>query len=155
MLDLIWLIPVLPLAGFVVAGAGSLLGARSRGPVATVACGTVGLSFALSISCFWSLSRLPAGAQQHATTLAAWIEPLHVSWSFLLDPLSAVMILVVTGVGLLIHIYSIGYMWDEEGYWRYFAFLNLFMAMMLTLVLGRRCRSCSSDGKASGCARIC
>jgi NADH-quinone oxidoreductase subunit L len=61
---------------------------------------------------------------------------LALDWVFVLDPLSAVMILVVTGVGFLIHVYSIGYMADEPGYWRYFTYLNLFMAMMLTLVLG-------------------
>ena len=59
----------------------------------------------------------------------------EVPWGFQLDPLSAVMILVVTGVGFLIHVYSTGYMWDDTGYYRFFSYLNLFMFAMLTLVL--------------------
>ena len=59
-----------------------------------------------------------------------------VDWSFTLDPLSAVMILVITGVGFLIHVYSLGYMHSDPAYWRYFTYLNLFMGMMLILVLG-------------------
>src|SRR5258705_295497 len=88
------------------------------------------------LSLLWLIPVLPALQRHVVGTLGEWIAPLHLSWSFLLDPLSSVMILIVTGVGLLIHIYSIGYMWEEEGYWRYFAYLNLFMSMMLTLVLG-------------------
>src|SRR5207253_9098729 len=60
----------------------------------------------------------------------------QVDWGFLLDPLSSIMILVVTGIGFLIHIYSTGYMHDEDGFYRFFAYLNLFMFSMLTLVLG-------------------
>jgi len=134
MLELFWLIPLLPLAGFLVNG---LFGARLPRPVVSlVACGTVAASFVLSLGGFAGLAALPEHHRVYAHTVAEWIAPLGLSWSFLLDPLSAVMILVVTGVGLLIHIYSIGYMWEEDGYWRYFAYLNLFMAMMLTLVLG-------------------
>ncbi len=134
MLDLLWLIPLLPLAGFVLNG---LLGARlPRGVVSLIGCGTVALSFLLSLACFNQLAAMPEHHRAYLNVVATWIAPLGLSWSFLLDPLSAVMILVVTGVGLLIHIYSIGYMWDDPGYWRYFCYLNLFMAMMLTLVLG-------------------
>jgi NADH-quinone oxidoreductase subunit L len=134
MIDLIWLIPVLPLAGFAVNG---LVGARlPKKIVSAVGCGSVALSFLLSLKCFLDLAALPEHHRVHAVTVAEWIGPMNLGWSFLLDPLSGVMILIVTGVGLLIHIYSIGYMWDEAGYWRYFAYLNLFMAMMLTLVLG-------------------
>ncbi len=134
MLDLLWLIPVLPAAGFLING---LVGARlSRHAVSAIGCGSVLLSFLLSAACFRELAALPAEERLHLNTLGEWVGPLSLDWSFLLDPLSGVMILIVTGVGLLIHIYSIGYMWDEEGYWRYFCYLNLFMAMMLTLVLG-------------------
>ncbi|HEY3176791.1 MAG TPA: NADH-quinone oxidoreductase subunit L [Candidatus Polarisedimenticolia bacterium] len=134
MIDLLWLIPVLPLLGFAVNG---LIGARlPRSVVSAVACGSVALAFALSVACFLDLAALPEHHRVHAITVAEWIGPMNLGWSFLLDPLSSVMILIVTGVGLLIHIYSIGYMWDDDGYWRYFAYLNLFMAMMLTLVLG-------------------
>jgi len=136
MIDLIWLIPLLPLAGFVVAGAGSLMGARARGVVSIVACGTVAAAFVVSLGGVLALAELPAHHRVHVTTVAEWIGPLGLDWSFSLDPLSGVMILIVTGVGFLIHVYSVGYMWEEEGFWRYFAYLNLFMAMMLTLVLG-------------------
>ena len=135
-LDFLWLIPVLPLAGFLVAGAGCLLRARAKSVVAVVACGSVALSFVLSLLCVMALAGLPAHERSHVTTVGEWIGPLGLDWSFRLDPLSSVMILVVTGVGFLIHLYSVGYMAHEEGFWRYFAYLNLFMAMMLTLVLG-------------------
>ncbi len=133
-LELLWLIPVLPLAGFAVNG---LLGSRqSREVVSAVGCGSVALAFLLSVTCVWQLAGLPPHERHHLDSIGEWIGPIDLHWSFLLDPLSSVMILVVTGVGLLIHVYSIGYMWEEEGYWRYFAYLNLFMAMMLVLVLG-------------------
>jgi NADH-quinone oxidoreductase subunit L len=74
----------------------------------------------------------------------------EVPWGFQLDPLSAVMILVVTGVGFLIHIYSTGYMWDDSGYYRFFAYLNLFMFAMLTLVLPTTPDGCLSAGKVLG-----
>ncbi len=70
-------------------------------------------------------------------TYGTWINAgtLHVDFSFVLDQLSLVMLLVITGVGFLIHVYSVGYMHDEEGYWRYFAYLNLFLFFMTVLVL--------------------
>ena len=73
----------------------------------------------------------------HVERVATWIAagPLHVDFSFYLDQLALVMLLMVTGVGFLIHIYSVGYMAHEEGYWRFFAYLNLFMFFMLVLVM--------------------
>jgi len=68
-------------------------------------------------------------------------------WGFLLDPLSAVMVLVVTGVGFVIHVYSVGYMAHEGGYYRFFGYMNLFMFAMLTLVLANTCFSCLSAGR--------
>jgi len=151
---LLYLIPLLPLAGFLING---LLGRRflSKQVVSFVACGSVLLAFLLSLSAVFSLNHLEsipavpghlevdAAAQRVTLTAASWISSgrggageLTIPWGFTLDPLSAVMLLVVTGVGFLIHVYSVGYMAHEEGYWRYFAYLNLFMAMMLTLVLG-------------------
>jgi NADH-quinone oxidoreductase subunit L len=102
-----------------------------------VACGTVGLSLLLSCALFFELRSLPVEARQITDTLFTWISAgtFHVNIAFLLDPLSAVMILVVTGVGFLIHVYSVGYMSHDPGYGRYFAFLNLFTFAMLTLVL--------------------
>ena len=143
MSGLLWLIPVAPVAGFLING---LLGRRlSKGAVSWVACLVVAVSFVLSCLAVIELAGLPEGARVIENRAAVWIPavasggaaaPLALDWLFVLDPLSAVMILIVTGVGLLIHIYSVGYMWEEEGYWRYFSYLNLFMAMMLTLVLG-------------------
>ena len=79
---------------------------------------------------------LPGGAAETAVHGVAGATPFSVEWSYLLDPLSSVMVLVVTLVGFLIHVYSIGYMGHDAGYARYFAYLNLFMFAMLTLVLG-------------------
>ena len=94
-----------------------------------------GAAFAqvLWIASRWSTLTLP-----HVESFAApWIAVtgLQVQFSFLLDPLTLIMMLVVTGVGFLIHLYSAGYMADEDGYWRFFAYLNLFLFFMLTLVL--------------------
>ena len=155
MVSLLYLIPLLPLAGFVVNG---LLGKRylPKWAISTVACGSVLLAFLLSLSAVLSLNRLDSiaavpghlqvdvAAKRVTLTVTQWIAggaglnsaDFTIPWGFTLDPLSAVMLLVVTGVGFLIHVYSVGYMAHEEGYWRYFAYLNLFMAMMLTLVLG-------------------
>ncbi len=142
MLRLIWLIPLLPLIGVAVNG---LVGTRlSRRTVGLLACAVVLASFLVSVGAVWELSRLPAEARHYQTEVGTWLplgpvvaggEALRVAWGFALDPLSALMVLVVSGVGLLIHFYSVGYMAHEEGNARFFTYLNLFMAMMLTLVL--------------------
>jgi len=145
-LDLIWLIPLFPAAGAVMNG---LAGKRmSKTAVGMIACGAVLVSFILSAGAVAQLAQLPAEERSHEVNLYEWINagPAHtksgdiarfaVSWGFLLDPLSAVMILVVTGIGFLIHVYSIGYMHEEDGFYRFFSYLNLFMFSMLTLVLG-------------------
>ncbi len=135
MIEYLYLIPLLPLIGFLINGI--LLGRLSRGVVNLIACGTVAVSFVLSILAFFELKSLPADARVMEQLLFSWIPSgeLHVNIGFLLDPLSAVMILVVTGVGFLIHVYSTGYMAHDPGFGRYFAYLNLFMFSMLTLVL--------------------
>jgi NADH-quinone oxidoreductase subunit L len=153
-LHLLWLIPVLPFAGFLACG---LLGRRylSKQAVSVIACSAVLLAFLLSVGAVLALGDLDsavssrglevdAQAKRVTLTVASWVSGgsapagarFAIPWGFTLDPLSAVMLLVVTGVGFLIHVYSVGYMSHEAGYWRYFAYLNLFMAMMLTLVLG-------------------
>src|SRR5215471_10936598 len=102
-----------------------------------VACTAIGISFLLSLYCVYQLIQLPAVERIVDIDYFTWIQ----SGSFLapfglhLDPLSSVMILVVTGVGLLIHIYSIGYMHDDPLFSRFFAYLNLFIFSMLILVL--------------------
>ncbi|HXP15689.1 MAG TPA: NADH-quinone oxidoreductase subunit L [Terriglobales bacterium] len=128
----LWLIPVIPLVGAAVNG---LLGRRfSRQTVAAVGLGFCGAAFALALGVAF---RFPSLATPHVESLAPWIRAgyFQVDFAFYLDQLSLVMLLVVTGVGFLIHIYSVGYMWEEGGFYRFFAYLNLFMFFMLTLVL--------------------
>ena len=98
-----------------------------------MACAAVALSFIFSLIVFWYL---PASGI-FKDYLFTWIEsePFKAEIAFQVDALTAVMLLVITGIGFLIHVYSIGYMGNDPGYYRYFAYLNLFMAMMLTLVL--------------------
>ena len=132
---LIWLIPVLPLAGALING---LSGRRaSRGTVATIGCGSVAISFAISLGAFVQMTGMPETDLPVVRDYFTWIQAgsFEARAGLLLDQLSGLMILVVTGVGLLIHVYSAGYMEHEEGFYRYFAYLNLFMFSMLTLVL--------------------
>jgi len=131
MQNVLALIPLLPLLGFVFIG---LLGGRvGRKTVSIVAVGMVALSFALSAFTFASL-----GGERLAVDYADWmaVGELRVPFGLVFDPLSGLMALVITGIGALIHLYSVGYMAHEEGYARYFAYLNLFVFFMLTLVLG-------------------
>ena len=128
----LWLIPLLPLAGAAING---FFGKRfSRGSVAAVALTFCGAAFLMALRIAWQFSSL---ALPHTEFVANWLRSgnFSVDFSFSLDQLSLVMLLVVTGVGFLIHIYSVGYMWEEGGYYRFFAYLNLFMFFMLTLVL--------------------
>jgi len=135
MSDYLFLIPLFPLVGFLINGL--LLGRLSRPIVSTIAVGSVGLSFILSLLLFFELKAPPFDGRVIEQTLVTWIGAgsFHVDIAFLLDPLSAVMILVVTGVGFLIHVYSTGYMHHDKSFGRYFAYLNLFTFSMLTLVL--------------------
>jgi len=135
---LYWIV-LFPLLGAAVNG---LLGANlqkrfGKGLIGIIACTPVCLSFLLSIWVFLTLLRLGPEDRFLINQLYTWISlgSLNVDVAFWVDPLSAVMILVVTGVGGLIHFYSIGYMHDDESYWRYFAFLNLFTSAMLLLVM--------------------
>jgi NADH-quinone oxidoreductase subunit L len=136
MLYNLWVIPLLPLLGSAING----LWRRnlSETSVGYIACGAVGLSFLCSLSAFFALFSLPPEGRAVEVVVYPWVTSgdFQAAMGFLLDPLSAVMILVVTGVGLLIHIYSIGYMHGDEGFQRYFAYLNLFVCAMLLLVLG-------------------
>ncbi|OOP57353.1 MAG: NADH-quinone oxidoreductase subunit L [Candidatus Brocadia carolinensis] len=135
MLDLVALILLFPLIGTAVNG---LAGKRMRKEtVGYIACGAIGLSFLVSILVFCGLLLLPPEGRLFEKHLFVWIE----SGSFRslaalqVDPLSTVMILTVSGVGFLIHVYSIGYMHHDKGYHRYFCYLNLFTFSMLLLVL--------------------
>jgi NADH-quinone oxidoreductase subunit L len=145
-LDLIWAIPLIPAVGFVING---LFGKKMPKPaVAAIAAGAVLIAFFISAGAVFQLAQLPEDARIHEVVVYEWINAgsitartgdtarFVVDWGFQLDPLSSVMILVVTGIGFLIHVYSAGYMWEEDGFYRFFAYLNLFMFSMLTLVLG-------------------
>jgi len=132
---LIWLIPALPLAAVLLNLAfGDRLGRRGVG---ALACGAVGVSFVWSVLSVLRLAALPVDHRAIVEPVYTWMRvgDLSVDVSFLLDPLSAVMALVVTGVGFLIHVYSTGYMAHDPDVRRYFLYLNLFMFSMLTLVL--------------------
>ena len=138
---------LLPLLGAVTNG---VLGVRrfSRGVAGAVACGAMAGSFALAVVAFGRLLALPESARVQDVVLATWIPPIPlitaagmgsfaVEWAFRLDPLSGIMILVVTGIGLLIHLYATAYMQEEPpaAYARFFGYLNLFCCFMLVLVL--------------------
>jgi len=134
MLDLLWLIPLLPFAGAVL---NACLGRKPPKALVTVInVGAPLLSLLLALGCLWEYGHGDT-AQAFERAYYAWTAgPLHIDAGFRLDQLSAIMLFVVTFVGFLIHVYSVGYMAHEEGYRRYFAYLNLFMAAMLLLILG-------------------
>jgi NADH-quinone oxidoreductase subunit L len=136
--DYIWLIPLIPLLGVIFNGLfGRAFDKSTRSVGGLFACGTVLASFLMSLTAVIELSHMPEGARLIVNHVFPWIVAgnFEVWYSLALDPLSAVMILVVSGVGFLIHVYSLGYMADDDGYSRFFAYLNLFMFSMLTLVL--------------------
>ena len=130
-----WLIPVLPLAGFLVL---ALLGKRLKaGGVAAVACGSVGLSMLTALVLLAGFIPASPGRISYSKTLWTWFAAggLAPGIGFYLDGLSCVMVVVITVVAFLIHLYSISSMKGEEGYSRFFAYMNLFVGAMLTLVL--------------------
>jgi NADH-quinone oxidoreductase subunit L len=159
MLKLVWLIPVFPLLGFLV---NFILGYKlrlSERAVSVIGCGVIALSLLLTIGAFVDYAKsyapahnnepyvtsggfpqsfefLPGGAAH--TTLgqaAGRLAELKIEWSYQIDQLSLVMMFIVTFVGLCIHIFAVGYMHGDKGFYRFFAYLNLFMFMMLVLVM--------------------
>jgi NADH-quinone oxidoreductase subunit L len=137
MFDNVWLIPLFPLLGFLING---LFGKVIKEEKVIGVIGSIALfaSFIVSTVTLGNLLTLPAGDRVHNVVLFTWISSgtFRADAAFLIDPLSCVMLLVVTGVGFLIHVYSIGYMHGEEGFYRFFAYLNLFTFAMLLLVMG-------------------
>jgi NADH-quinone oxidoreductase subunit L len=131
MIQFAWLIPLLPLIGFTIIGLGGKK--LPKGLISIIGSGSVLAAFGLSLGIFLNLN-----GQSHTVQLFDWISTgsLHVDFSFLIDPLSSLFLLIITGIGFLIHVYSVGYMHDDEGYHRFFAYLNLFVFFMLLLVLG-------------------
>jgi NADH-quinone oxidoreductase subunit L len=134
----LWLIPTFPLLGAAING---LFGRRFGKPIVNaVAIGSVLLSFLWVLKVLAGLGMFGANAptEPHIERYFTWIASgnLNIGFDLMVDRLSAVMLMVVTGVGLLIHIYAVGYMSHEGGYYRFFSYLNLFMFFMLILVLG-------------------
>jgi len=134
MIKLVWLVPLLPLIGFLIIG---LFEKKlSKGLVSIIGCGSILGAFAISLGIFFEL----IGQAEKSITidLFSWISAgkLSIPFSFLIDPLSSLFLLIITGIGFLIHLYSTGYMSHDEGFSRFFAYLNLFIFFMLLLVLG-------------------
>ncbi len=127
-------IPLLPLAGAAING---FFGRQSsKKAISAVALGFCGLTFFVAV---FIAANFSSASAPYSFPLAHWLRSgsFSVDFEFYLDQLSLVMLLVVTGVGFLIHIYSVGYMWDDDGYYRFMSYLNLFMFFMLTLVLAK------------------
>jgi NADH-quinone oxidoreductase subunit L len=154
---LVWLLPVLPFLGFVANGWLSLRGAvrdrvtthpaRVDGEIhrhpqfmliSAIGVGSVVASFGVALAVFVALAGAPDGVAPYVQTYGSWLPSgdLRVDWALQVDQLSMTMALIVTGIGALIHVFSVGYMAEDPGYPRYFAYLNLFVFFMLTLVLG-------------------
>jgi NADH-quinone oxidoreductase subunit L len=130
----LWIVPVLPLAGAAING---FFGRRSsKKAITTVALFFCGAAFAMAL---YIAAGFSSASAPYFYNLAHWLRAgsFQADFSFYLDQLSLVMLLVVTGVGFLIHIYSVGYMADDDGYYRFMSYLNLFMFFMLTLVLAK------------------
>ena len=137
MIQLIWLTVALPLVGFLVNGVLAFRRPDAKGAVSVVGPAVVIASFGVAVAAFLEALRSPLEA---AVIVPLWqwlpVGALQIDLAFQVDQLSLVMLLVVTGVGSLIHLFSVGYMKADPGYARYFAYLNLFVAFMLILVLG-------------------
>jgi len=134
MLDYVGLIPLFPAIGFAI---NLFFGRRmSRRAVGIIACAAIGLSFLVSLLVFSALLKLPVAGRSVEKIIYPWIlsGEFQANIGFLADPLSLVMMLVVSGVSFIIHVYSVGYMHDDPDFPRYFTYLNLFVFFMLILV---------------------
>jgi NADH-quinone oxidoreductase subunit L len=134
MIKLIALVPLFPLIGFLING---FFGKKiSKGLSGIIASGSVFASFVVSVLIFVELQG--SAEKSHIVNLFSWInsDTLKIPFEFLVDPLSSLFLLIITGIGFLIHVYSVGYMHDDEGFSRFFTYLNLFIVFMLLLVLG-------------------
>jgi NADH-quinone oxidoreductase subunit L len=134
MKELIWLVPLLPLVGFLLISLGKSYFSKSLAGI--IASAMVFGSFVISLGVFFDV--LNGDGKPTTVTLFEWIATadFHVNIAFLVDSLTTIMLLIITGVGFLIHLYSMGYMHDDEGYAKFFSYLNLFVFFMLLLVLG-------------------
>ena len=140
---------LLPFIGFLFNG---LVGRRlhNEAVAAAVGCATVGAGFVVACLGFVQLAGLPPGARTVTLDLFTWIAAgaFRADVAFQVDQLSIVMMLIVTGVGFLIHVYSAGYMHGDPGFARFFAYLNLFIFAMLTLILAA-CAAALAQGTAA------
>ncbi len=136
MIQLIYLTVLLPLAGFLFNG---IFGSKIKNEkvIGWIGSGTIGLSFLIVVGAFFETLAFPVEQRQHIVTLFNWLSvgSLNVSIAYQVDQLSLTMALIVTGVGFIIHVYSIGYMHGDKGFWRFFAYLNLFIFAMMNLIL--------------------
>ena len=134
MINLVWLVPLFPLLGFLINGLGR--NTLPKAVVGFIGCLTVLASFAVSLGIFFELNS--AETKSFIVPIFDWISAgnVKIPFSFLVDPLSALMLLIVTGIGFLIHVYSTGYMHHDAGFAKFFSYLNLFIFFMLLLVLG-------------------
>jgi NADH-quinone oxidoreductase subunit L len=133
MIKLVWLIPLFPLLGFLITGTGFRhFPVRLSGWLASI---MVLISFIFSIFVFFELK---SGFPSETIAISDWISTgsINLPVEFLIDPLTSLMMLIITGVGFLIHVYSVGYMHGDEGYNRFFSYMNLFIFFMLVLVMG-------------------
>src|SRR6202008_3705197 len=134
MIKLIGLVPLFPLIGFLING---FIGRKiSKGAAGIIGIISILASFVLSVLIFMELNG--SEEKSHVVNLFSWISSgtLNIPFSFLVDPLSCLFLLIITGIGFLIHVYSVGYMHDDDGFARFFTYLNLFVFFMLLLVLG-------------------
>ncbi|MDB5090026.1 MAG: NADH-quinone oxidoreductase subunit 12 [Mucilaginibacter sp.] len=129
----IWLIPILPLAGFIINGIGR--NTLSKAVIGFIGSALVLISFGISVGLFLQINDTHKAIN---VDLFNWFAAgnVKISFAFLIDQLSALMLLIITGVGFLIHLYSVGYMKDDAGFGKFFAYLNLFIFFMLLLVMG-------------------
>jgi NADH-quinone oxidoreductase subunit L len=136
MRELIYLTVLLPLIGFLING---IFGSRIKNEkvIGIIGSGVIGISFLISLGAFFETLALTVEQRQLIVTLFTWLNVggLNVNFAYQVDQLSLVMALIVTGVGFVIHVYSIGYMHGDKGFWRFFAYLNLFIFAMMNLVL--------------------
>lgn len=137
MVNYIYLTILFPLAGFLING---IFGSKIKNEkiIGIIGSTTVGLSFLVSLFSLFQLLGLPEDQRAIVVNLFSWLNigNLNINFGYLVDPLSIVMSLIVTGVGFLIHVYAIGYMHGDKGFWRFFSYLNLFIFAMMNLILG-------------------
>ncbi len=136
MIDLMYLTIILPLTGFLING---LFGSRIKNEavIGTIGSGVIGISFIISLLALFETLSLPEEQRQTIINLFTWLNVagINVSFGYQIDQLSLVMALIVTGVGFIIHVYSIGYMHGDKSFWRFFSYMNLFIFAMMNLIL--------------------